>query len=156
MRKTRTGPVAGLVVALALSAAPAMAADRIVQGVDWDAVPWATFCPSVRPVPLRTGAGDCPVSHPASARHARWDGFGLGVDEPKANCTRLEQEYRRLTSPKLIGGKPSSNVAVTWGYCMAAFAETLEQRSASPARFSEPLDQWRKRYFGPWLIRAAR
>lgn len=45
-----------LLAALAVGM-PAAAADRIVQGVDLDAVPWATFCPSVKAVALH-GRGD--------------------------------------------------------------------------------------------------
>jgi hypothetical protein len=135
---------------------PAAAADHTVQGVDWDAVPWATFCPSVEAVELRTEAGHCTTTHPASQAHARWTGFGMGVKEPKPDCAHLEQEYRKATSPKLNHGKASNNPGVTWGFCKSAFYEALQLRASQPERFAEPLDQWRKRYFGAYLIHGTR
>jgi hypothetical protein len=157
MRKTRTTEVGkALVLVATLAALPAAVSARTVQGVDWDAVPWEIFCPSVKPVELHTGAGSCAISHPASPKHARWDGFGMGVDEPKPNCSRLEQDYERLTSPKLIAGKRSGNTAVTWGYCMSAFAQAIELRAKQPERFSEPFEQWRERYFDGYIAKGRR
>lgn len=128
---------------------PAAAAARTVQGVDWDAVPWATLCPNVAAVGLHSGAGDCAVSHPASAAHARWDGYGMGVSEPKPDCARLAEEYRQWTTPKKItGGKASANPDVTWGFCKSAFARALDLRARQPGRFTEPFEQWRQRFFG--------
>jgi hypothetical protein len=69
---------------------PAAALARTVQGVDWDAVPWATFCPSVKPVELRTDAGACTVSHPASQKHAAWSSFGMETKQPPPNCKHAE------------------------------------------------------------------
>jgi len=134
--------------------APALAQAWTVEGVDMNAVPWAELCPNVKAVELRTGAGSCPVVHPASEKHARWDGFGMGVDEPKPNCERLEREYRKLISPKLIDGKPSDNPAVIWGYCTSAFSRALKMRASQPERFSEPFVEWRERYFGGYLADA--
>ena len=130
---------------------PAIAQAWTVEGVDMDAVPWATLCPEVKAVELRTGAGSCAVTHPASARHARWDGFGMSVDEPKPNCKSLEREYRKWTKPKRTGGKVSTNTDIAWGFCKGAFKRSLELRVSQPQRFEEPFEQWRARYFGPWL-----
>lgn len=144
-----------LLAALAVGM-PTVTLARTVQGVDWDAVPWALFCPSVEAVELRTDTSRCAKTHPASERHARWTGFGMGVKEPKLDCARLEQEYRQWTRPKRIAGKASDNPAVTWGYCMSAFYRAIELRANQPQRFAEPFDQWRQRYFGAYLIRGAR
>lgn len=158
MRKTRTTEVGkALVLAATLAAAlPAAVSARTVQGVDWDAVPWETFCPSIKPVQLHTGAGSCTVTHPASAKHARWDGFGMGVKEPKPDCRSLEREFLKWTTPKLTGGKTSSNTDITWGFCKGAFTRALDLRTSQPQRFAEPFDQWREQYFGPWLTGGAR
>lgn len=150
MRKTKTGPTAGLVVALALSAAPALAADRIVQGVDWDAVPWATFCPGVKPVVLHTGAGDCPVSHPASQKHAAWNDFGMGTKQHSPNCEHAEHEYRWWTAPAQDRQHPT-RPAHPWNACQTAWRSALNRRAREPGSFSESFVQWRARYFGPWL-----
>ena len=112
-RTTLAGPVlaALLVPGLALGLLPKPAAAEIVQGVDFGAVPWHSFCPSVEPVPLKTGAGDCAVSHPAAARHARYiDYTGRGVEPPPqltaaaaVNCRRRNRRCRpscRAPSPR--------------------------------------------------------
>jgi hypothetical protein len=131
---------------------PAMAQAWTVEGVDMDAVPWATLCPKVKAVELRTGAGSCATVHPASKRLARWTGFGMGVEEPKPKCARLEQEYKKWTSPKSTSGKPSSNPSVTWGFCISAFSGALKQRVREPERYSEPFEQWRDRYFASYIV----
>lgn len=152
MRKTRTTEVGKALVLVATLAAalPAAVSARTVQGIDLDAVPWDDFCPSIESVELHTGAGDCPIAHPASTEHAGWDDLGTGVKERKPNCARLEKEYRQLTTPKVIGGKTS------WISCSTAFARVLNMRAMQPERFAEPFEQWRARYFGPWLPRPAR
>ena len=131
---------------------PAMAKAWTVEGVDMDAVPWAELCPDIEAVELRTGAGSCEVTHPASKRHARWTGFGMGVEEPKPKCEQLEREYRKLTSPKLIAGKASPDPAVTWGFCKGAFGMALKQRAREPDLYSEPFEQWRARYFSGYVV----
>jgi len=131
---------------------PATVQAWTVEGVDMNAVPWAKFCPDIEAIELNTAAGSCTVTHPASKRHARWTGFGMSVDEPKPDCARLEQEYRKWTSPKLIAGKPSPNLAVTWGFCKGAFGVALKQRAREPERYSEPLEQWRDRYFSGYVV----
>ena len=135
---------------------PAAVSARTVQGVDWDAVPWSTFCPNVAPVELRTTAGRCATTHPASVQHARWTGFGMGVQEPPPDCARLEQEFRQWTRPKRIAGNASDNPAVTWGYCMSAFARAIELRTSQLQRFTESFEQWRARYFGGYIAGAGR
>ena len=153
MRKKTTGLIAGLVVAAALSALPAMAAERVVQGVDLDAVPWATFCPDVKPVALHTEAGDCPVSHPASQKHAAWNDFGMGTKRPPPNCKNAEREYQQWTTLAQLGpGRPDG----TWGGCRQAWRSALIRRAREPGSFKEPFEQWRARYFGPWLVGTAR
>ena len=117
-----------------------------VEGVDMNAVPWAKFCPDIEAIELSTGAGSCSMAHPASYRHAKWDGFGMSVKEPKPNCKKLEREYKRFTSPR-PGTTSATKPADRWGNCIGAFSRALEQRAGEPARFSEPLEQWRQRYF---------
>ena len=146
MNKTLT-----LLAALGIGV-PAIAQAWTVEGVDMDAVPWAKLCPEVKAVELHTGAVSCPVTHPASKRHARWTGFGMGVEEPKPKCDQLEEEYRKWISPKLIAGKPSPNPAVTWGFCKGAFGIALKQRAREPERYSEPFEQWRERYFAGYIV----
>ena len=131
---------------------PAVANAWTVEGVDMDAVPWAELCPSVEAIELKTSTGTCAVTHPASKRHARWNGFGMGVEEPKPKCDQLEKEYRKLTEPKLVGGKPSPNPGVTWGFCKAAFGMALKHRAREPDRYAEPLDQWRQRFFAGYIV----
>lgn len=133
-----------LVAALAASLPTAVSA-RTVHGVDFDAVPWKTFCPSVESVELRTRTGSCAVSHPASTKHAQWEDLGTGEKEPRPKCSRLEKEYQKLISPKVINGKPS------WVSCSNAFSRALNMRALQPWRYEEPLDQWRARYFGHWM-----
>jgi hypothetical protein len=147
MQKRRTTEMSkALVLIAALGAGlPVAVSARTVQGVDFDTVPWATFCPSIKSGELHTGAGDCPVVHPASTEHARWDNLGTGVKERKPNCKRLEKQYRQLTTPKVIGGKKS------WAACTVAFSRILNMRAMQPERFAEPFEQWRDRYFGPGL-----
>ena len=155
MRKTQTDSVARLSVLIALTAAPAIAAVRIDNGVDWDAVPWASFCPGVEPVPLHTGAGDCRVSHPASQKHAAWNDFGMGTKEPPPNCEHAEHEYRWWTTPKQDRYHPTQP-AHPWSACQTAWRSALNRRVHEPGSFSEPFEQWRARYFGPWLVGPAR
>lgn len=155
MRKKTTGLIAGLVVAAALSAAPAMAADRVVQGVDFDAVPWATFCPGVKPVALHTEAGDCPVSHPASQKHAAWNDFGMGTKQHAPNCEHAEHEYRWWTTPA-SAKSGSAQPDRAWVACRQAWRSALKRRAREPGSFTEPFEQWRARYFGPWLVGPAR
>jgi hypothetical protein len=134
---------------LALLLAPVAAVGEIVQGVDFDAVPWHDFCSGVESVPLRTDAGDCPVSHPAAARHARYIDFtGRGV-EPPPQCGPEASTFERATSP--ARGKAPTDPAA-WGFCRAEWWRALNQRAKEPARFDEPFGAWRARYFGPWII----
>ena len=144
MKRTRR-----LLAALAIGV-PAASPAWTVEGVDMDAVPWAELCPRIEAVALRTDAGSCPVTHPASKRHAQWDGFGMGVKEPKPNCKQLEREYERFTSPR-AGTTSETKVADRWGNCIGAFSRALKQRASEPDRFSEPLDQWRQRYFAGYI-----
>jgi hypothetical protein len=155
MRKNNAGLVAGLVVAAALSALPATAADRTIQGVDWNAVPWETFCPSVKPVTLHTKAGDCPVSHPASQKHAAWNDFGMGTKQPAPNCEHAEHEYRWWTTPP-PAQRDSTRPDRAWVACQQAWRSALKRRAREPESFEEPFEQWRARYFGPWLVGTAR
>ena len=122
----------------------------IIEGVNMNAVPWAKFCPAVKPVELVTGAGSCSIAHPASYRHKAWDGFGMSAREPKPNCARFETEFKRLTSPRL-NTSPGTRVRDRWGYCINAFMKALKERAREPERFSEPFDSWRNRYFGRYL-----
>ena len=71
--------------------------------------------------------------------------LGTGETEPKPKCARLEKEYRKLTSPKVINGNPS------WVSCSNAFSRALNMRALQPWRYEEPLDQWRARYFSRWM-----
>jgi hypothetical protein len=154
-RTTLAGPVlaALLVPGLALGLLPKPAAAEIVQGVDFGAVPWHSFCPSVEPVPLKTGAGECPVSHPAAARHARYiDYTGRGV-EPPPQCGPEKSTYERATSP--VRGKAPTDPGA-WDFCRAEWWRALNQRAKEPARFDEPFAAWRERYFGPWVVGGAR
>ncbi|NCA90071.1 MAG: hypothetical protein EOM92_14525 [Gammaproteobacteria bacterium] len=134
-----------LLVAALAATLPAAVSARTVHGVDFDAVPWETLCPSVESVGLRTSTGSCAVSHPASTKHAKWEDLGTGETEPKPNCARLEKEYRKLTSPKFINGNPS------WVSCSNAFSRALNMRALQPWRYEESLDQWRARYFSRWM-----
>ena len=139
-----------LLAALAVGM-PAAAADRIVQGVDLDAVPWATFCPSVKAVALHTAAGTCAVSHPASKKHAAWNDFGMGTKQPPPNCKHAEHEYRWWTTPA-PDTQGQGQAANAWGACRQAWRSALNRRAREPGSFDEPFEQWRARYFGPWLI----
>jgi hypothetical protein len=142
-----------LALLLALAAGmPAAAADRTVQGVHFDAVPWATFCPSVQSVGLRTAAGACTVSHPASQKHAAWNDFGMGTKQPPPNCKHAEHEYRWWTTP--APGKTPPGQA--WGACQEAWRSALNRRAREPASFAEPFEQWRGRYFDAYLTGGAR
>jgi hypothetical protein len=142
----------GLIAAAALALAPAWAAAEIVQGVDFGAVPWQEFCPSVEPVPLKTGAGDCPVSHPASLRHAHWkDPAGMGLPEPAPRCKPEASTYERATSPSL-GRSVHDPDPKAWGFCSSLWRRSLNLRAKEPERFDEPLRVWRARYFGPWVV----
>lgn len=143
-----------LLAALAIGM-PAVAANRTVQGVDLDAVPWATFCPSVKPVELRTGAGACTVSHPASQKHAAWSDFGMETKQPPPNCKHAEHEYRWWTTPAAAEPRPG-RPEQAWVACQEAWRSALNRRAREPGSFKEPFAQWRARYFGPWLIGAMR
>ena len=157
-RKRRAWSQAGLVwpmlvmslaPGLMLGLAPAKVSAEVVQGVDFGAVPWQTFCPSVEPVPLKTGAGDCPMSHPAAARHARYiDYTGRGV-EPPPQCGPEKSTYERATAP--VHGKAATD-AGAWDFCRAEWWRALNQRAKEPGRFDEPFAEWRARYFGPWVV----
>jgi len=141
--------VMSLAPGLMLGLAPAKVSAEVVQGVDFGAVTWQTFCPSVQPVPLKTGAGDCPMSHPAAARHARYiDYTGRGV-EPPPQCGPEESDYKRATSP--VGGKRPNDPGA-WDFCRAEWWRALNQRAKEPGRFNEPFVEWRARYFGPWVV----
>jgi hypothetical protein len=129
---------------------PAIAQAWTVEGVDMDAVPWATLCPEIKAVELRTGAGSCATVHPASYRHAKWDGFGMGVKEPQPNCKKLEKEYRRFTSPR-AGTTSATKPADRWGNCIGGFTRALEKRASESERFAEPFEQWRQQYFGGYI-----
>jgi hypothetical protein len=137
---------------LALTAGmPAVAADRTVQGVNFAAVPWATFCPGVKSVGLNTGAGACTVAHPASQKHAAWNDFGMGTKQPPPNCKHAEHEYQWWTTPasnKQRPGRPEQ----AWGACQEAWRSALNRRAREPEGFAEPFAQWRSHYFGPWLV----
>ena len=152
MKKTRTTEMSKVLVLIAAlgTGLPITVSARTVQGVDFDTVPWATFCPSIESVELHTSAGDCTIVHPASTEYARWDDLGTGVKERKPNCPRLEKQYRQLTTPKVIGGKES------WAACTVAFSRILNMRAMQPERFAEPFAQWRDRYFGPGPTGGAR
>jgi len=131
---------------------PMVANAWTMEGVDMDAVPWAELCPNVEAVVLTTGAGTCATVHPASHRHAKWDGFDMGVKEPTLNCRKLEREYERFTSPR-PGATETTKPRDRWGTCIGAFSRALKLRAKEPARFSEPLDAWRQRYFGGHIHR---
>lgn len=144
------------VAALTLIAVSDAFAERVVAGVNMDAVPWAELCPNVEPVELKTGAGTCPVSHPASYKHAAWDGsFGMGVKERKPNCKKFEKEYKRLISPR-INTTEQTKVKSRWGTCIGAFSRALNQRTKEEERFSEPFSVWRERYFANYLSEKAK
>jgi hypothetical protein len=152
-RTTLAGPVlaALLVPGLALGLLPKPAAAEIVQGVDFGAVPWHSFCPSVEPVPLKTGAGECPVSHPAAARHARYiDYTGRGV-EPPPQCGPEKSTYERATTPS-VGRSVKDPDPRAWAFCGSLWRRALNLRAQEPERFDEPLAVWRSRYFGPWVV----
>jgi len=160
-RKRRAWSQAGLVwpmlvmslaPGLMLGLAPAKVSAEVVQGVDFGAVPWQTFCPSVEPVPLKTGAGDCPMSHPASLRHARWkDPAGMGLPEPAPRCKPEVGTYERATKPS-VGRSMDDPDPRAWAFCGSLWRRALNLRAQEPERFDEPLDVWRARYFGPWVL----
>ena len=139
-------------LALLVLSLPVVANAWTVEGVDMDAVPWAELCPSIEAVELTTGSGSCATVHPASHRHAKWDGFDMGVKEPSLNCRKLEREYQRFTSPR-PGTTESTKPRDRWGTCIGAFSRALKLRAEEPARFSEPLDTWRQRYFDGYIHR---
>ena len=143
--------VMSLAPGLMLGLAPAKVSAEVVQGVDFGAVTWQTFCPSVQPVPLKTGAGDCPMSHPAAARHARYiDYTGRGV-EPPPQCGPERSTYERATTPT-PGRSPNDPDPKSWAFCKGIWAKALNLRARQPERFDEPLHVWRARYFGPWVL----
>jgi hypothetical protein len=140
-----------LVPGLALGLLSKSVAAEVVQGVDFGAVPWHSFCPGVEPVPLKTGAGACAVSHPAAARHARYiDYTGRGV-EPPPQCGPEKSTFERATSPT-PGRSPNDPDPKSWAFCQGLWAKALNLRARQPERFDEPLNVWRERYFGPWVL----
>lgn len=141
----------------ALGAAPAIPAQgrppdapaghQIVEGVDLDAVDWATLCPNVQPLALTRGGGTCKKVHPASVyfwQHYN-DFTGRGLPPPPPNCEGAAREYDRYVKPRNSGDR--------WGLCREAFRSALRARSPeSRIEYSDmPFGQWREKYFGPWL-----
>jgi hypothetical protein len=100
---------------------------------------------------LHTGAGDCPVSHPASQKHAAWNDFGMGTKQQAPNCEHAEHEYRWWTTPAQDRQRPT-RPAHPWNACQTAWRSALNRRAREPGSFSEPFEQWRARYFGPWMV----
>ncbi len=139
-------------VATFFQAPQVLAAGWVEAGVNMDAVPWEIFCPNVAPVELKTGAGNCPRSHPASHKHRKFDGFGMDIKEPKPNCARAEKEYARLISPR-VNTTPQSKTRNRWGKCIGAFSRELtrREREKDQGSYKEPFEVWRARYFGDYL-----
>jgi hypothetical protein len=132
----------GVVLVLALGVTPTASARGYLgtAGVDFDAVPWETFCPSVQPIPCSRGATTCPVSHPASMGHGlyrEWDGSLLDGD---LRCETEARQYRDWTRPM--------KTSDPWGLCRRAWQAALLFRLNEPERFGEPFNTWRARWFG--------
>lgn len=134
--------IQGLMLVAVLSVIPystVAQADRIVAGVNVDAVNWASLCANVEPIPLKTKDNSCPAAHPGSGLHEDLGSSYLGGREPKVDCKLVHKEYLKLRKPK-TGPLP-------WLNCQRAFEASLHHRSISPEAFVEPFAVWRARYF---------
>jgi len=127
---------------VAVMTAPVSA--REWHGVDMDAVPWATFCPSVQAVAVERGGVRCAVSHPASPYHGRFRDWSGRSKNPPPNCDIAADQHRRWTTPV-------ERVQDPWAQCRMAWSRALQARATEPERFAEPFADWRGRYFSAWL-----
>lgn len=144
MRQT-TIQAASVLVAV-LVAGPAVAGKYgVVNGVNFDAVPWETFCADVQSVPVTRGGGRCEVSHPASPYHGQFKDFSGRGKNPPPTCDIAAKEYQRWTTA-------SGGAHDPWRPCRVAWGRTLQARAQEPKRFSESFSAWRARWFGRWIV----
>ena len=125
---------------MALVLGPTLTGARELHGVRWDAVDWDGLCASMQPLEYSTEQGHlCHKVHPTASQWEKWhDMTGRNKPEPDWDCDQLAQHF--------------DNYARGPGICAAAFRSSLMRRALYPARYNEPLEDWRASYFGPWLI----
>ena len=125
---------------MALVLGPTLTGARELHGVRWDAVDWEQVCTSVQPLEYRTEQGHvCPKVHPTASQWEQWhDMTGRNKPEPDWDCDQLAQHF--------------DNYARGPGICEAAFRSALKRRSRYPERYNESFEDWRTRYFEPWLV----
>ena len=134
---TKVPIVAG---SIALLLMPMLTAARDYHGVNWNAVDWKQLCAAVKPLEYRTEQGHvCTRVHPTASQWEKWhDMTGRNKPEPDWDCSQLAQHF--------------DTYATNPGVCEAAFRKSLSRRARYQERYTEPLEAWRRRYFGPWLV----
>jgi hypothetical protein len=121
----------------------------VLFGVRIQEVDWPKLCASVRPLTLSRAGVTCSRVHPASdfgrpISASTLDYSGLTPEKAPPRCDYHERKFADWTSPKN-----------EWSECIRAFRHALATRSRE--NYTDmPFDEWRTKYFGPWLAKGAK
>jgi len=120
--------------------------DGSVAGVDVKNVDWVDLCANVQPVTITAGGVTCKKVYPTSVAVRQYiDLTGFRPNEPPANCAMLEKEFVRMTTPQQ-GRDP-------WSHCTFEFTRELRSRASNTVAYDDmTFEEWRKKYFGPWIV----
>lgn len=119
---------------------------NIVAGVDLDAVDWAQFCTTVKPVTVSRGGVTCSNVYPTSVVVRKYEDFsGVRPNAPPLNCEMLGNEFAEK-SKKYTSEDP-------WGMCKLNFTTELKNRAGSSIKYDDmTLEAWRTKYFEKWVV----
>lgn len=124
--------------------------DGSVAGVDVNKVDWATFCANVKPVTASRGGVTCHNVYPTSfAVRAYQDLTGSRPNAPPLNCN-MEGDFFQKSKAQDTYGDP-------WSHCRTAFTTALQSRASNRIPYADmSFVEWRKKYFGAWLVSAGK
>lgn len=151
----------GVLVSFGVLADPPAVVQRrhhIIGGVDVDAVDWAGLCASVKPIPFTRGGRTCSIVHPASEAWSAIPSGLLVATDPPANCEALKNEFDSMAIPQPSREKHGGS---RWDMCRQGFLNELHGRSSKGYGMGDsykdmPFEQWRARYFTPWIMQVGK